>query len=143
MEMLVAKSCTKCGILKPYDATHFRVNKNTKSGLDSWCRDCANEYRSKRRKIIPPKEWNVPNDEIERFVDANEEELCVICGEPGQVVDHDHSTGRIRGKLCQGCNLGLGHFKDNPELLELAAMYLRGECACGECEVKWGGSPLT
>lgn len=26
-------------------------------------------------------------------------------------------------------------------LLELAAMYLRGECACGECEVLWGGRP--
>jgi len=37
--------------------------------------------------------------------------------------------------------LGLGHFRDDPELLELAAMYIRGECACGECNPVWGGRP--
>jgi hypothetical protein len=138
MEMLV-KKCTKCNKEKPLDIAHFRANKQMKFGLDSWCRECAKEYRNKRRKVVPPKNWNIPESEIERFIDANEEFECVICGEPGQAIDHDHKTGRIRGKLCQNCNLGLGHFKDNPELLELAALYLKGECSCGECNVKWGG----
>lgn len=137
--MLVTKSCTKCNVLKPYDATHFRVNKRKKSGLDSWCRSCANEYRNNRRKLYPPKEWGIPESELQRFVEAKASEECIICGLPAEVVDHDHVTKRIRGSLCQRCNMGLGHFRDDPELLELAAMYLRGECACGECETKWGG----
>jgi hypothetical protein len=73
---------------------------------------------------------------------AREVDACVICGDEGAlVVDHDHRTGRVRGALCQRCNMGLGHFRDDPDLLEQAAMYVRGECACGECEVAWGGRP--
>ena len=138
--MLTVKTCTKCNSIKPEDAQHFRVNKRLKSGLDSWCRDCANEYRNNRRKTIPPKEWNIPQEQVERFIDAKQTEECVICGLAAEVVDHDHKTGRIRGALCQRCNMGLGHFRDNPLLLQQAALYLLGECACGECNVKWGGS---
>jgi len=50
---------------------------------------------------------------------------CVICGETGAlVVDHDHHTNKVRGMLCNNCNLGLGHFKDDPLLLEFASQYL-------------------
>jgi hypothetical protein len=50
---------------------------------------------------------------------------CTICGnEEELVVDHSHSTNKIRGMLCNHCNRGLGHFKDNPDLLEYARIYL-------------------
>jgi hypothetical protein len=55
--------------------------------------------------------------------------LCYICRKPsayrGLHIDHCHATGNIRRLLCNDCNLGLGKFKDNPELLEKAAAYLR------------------
>lgn len=50
---------------------------------------------------------------------------CRICGTAGKLhVDHDHGTGRIRGLLCHQCNVGLGHFRDRPDLLTKAIEYL-------------------
>jgi len=56
---------------------------------------------------------------------------CAICGSPlpgghykSLLVDHSHSTGKVRGLLCDSCNMGLGCFKDERSLLRLAADYL-------------------
>lgn len=40
------------------------------------------------------------------------------------VVDHDHTTGKVRKLLCHNCNRALGLFKDNPELMRKAASYV-------------------
>lgn len=58
---------------------------------------------------------------------------CAICGStaPGAStkrkrfdVDHSHATGKVRGLLCQSCNLGLGKFKDDLNYLRAAILYL-------------------
>jgi hypothetical protein len=56
---------------------------------------------------------------------------CAICGRspegsyPGMLhVDHCHDTGKVRGLLCQVCNLSLGKFQHDPDLLRRAAEYL-------------------
>lgn len=62
---------------------------------------------------------------------VNQDGLCAICGTdtPGRKhenfsVDHDHLTGRVRALLCHFCNVGIGHFGDNPATLRAAADYL-------------------
>ena len=39
-------------------------------------------------------------------------------------VDHDHTTGKVRGLLCINCNSGIGKLGDDPVLVKKALDYL-------------------
>jgi hypothetical protein len=39
-------------------------------------------------------------------------------------LDHCHTTGDIRGWLCDNCNTGLGKFREDKEVLKRALKYL-------------------
>ncbi len=63
---------------------------------------------------------------------------CAICGneetcidgrssdkKPRRLsIDHCHSTGKVRGLLCHACNIAIGKFKDDIELLKKAITYI-------------------
>jgi hypothetical protein len=62
--------------------------------------------------------------------------LCAICGQTLPLlqnkkynsllcVDHDHTTGKIRGLLCSNCNKAIGLLKDDVIIIESAANYLK------------------
>ena len=62
----------------------------------------------------------------------NQGSACAICGtkKPGRkdehwCLDHNHSNNMPRGILCTNCNLGLGNFKDDQEIVKLAIKYLK------------------
>jgi len=60
--------------------------------------------------------------------------VCAICRQPetarhgktlrSLAVDHCHTTNRVRGLLCQACNLSLGKMQDDPLRLRAAADYV-------------------
>jgi len=74
----------------------------------------------------------------EQFILMNEKQnkKCAICkneetriGRGGEIarlaIDHCHKSGKIRALLCHYCNIALGSFKDNIELLQSAIRYLK------------------
>lgn len=128
---LLSKACTRCKTEKPLDAVNFPLHNKTKSGFDSWCRACRATYRNDNCR---GRFRSVISDETLKEIKATTKE-CVICGDEGKlVVDHDHKTGQVRGMLCNHCNRGLGHFRDDPTLLEFAAQYLYASANMPEWE---------
>lgn len=94
---------------------------------------CSRDHWSQRmcrRHADQAKRYNIS---VEGMVWVMEQP-CQICGVELEkpYIDHDHSCcpgdvscGRcVRGVLCSTCNLGLGGFKDDPDLLRSAIQYL-------------------
>lgn len=58
---------------------------------------------------------------------ARQKFACAICKkrtEQPLCVDHCHSSGVVRGLLCNKCNVGLGCYGDEPNLTLAATLYL-------------------
>lgn len=134
------KICTTCGEEK--ELHFFDADTRYKSGYRSQCTYC-----NRKGKIESTLRYNLKDRygiSLEYYYEllSAQKGLCKICGlpetrvtrpkakiplgyEPRLAVDHDHSTGTIRGLLCHKCNVGLGNFQDNPELLKKAYKYLK------------------
>lgn len=111
-----SKQCSRCKEVKPADA--FALNRTTRTGLQSVCYAC---HRDRRYGLAP--------GQFDQMM-AGQGGKCAICRQkcPRQMelsVDHDHTTGKVRGLLCQNCNAALGMFKDDPALLGRAIDYLK------------------
>lgn len=69
---------------------------------------------------------------LEKYSNMHKEQdgKCAICNKEESyegyslAVDHCHETGKIRGLLCSTCNRALGMFKDSPDILQSAVVYL-------------------
>ena len=113
--------CTRCKEEKPETPEFFPLHNKKVNGLDSWCRDCRNSYRSEIRR--GQYRDMIDDESLKHLISTTMQ--CTICGDEGDlVVDHDHKNNKIRGILCNRCNKGLGLFRDSPDLLEYARIYL-------------------
>lgn len=119
MELL---TCTRCDTQKEASLEFFPPHNKKKNGLDSWCRACRGSYRSEIRRGHY-REMGCDDMTLKSLLSAKK---CAICNTTTDklVVDHCHKTNKVRGVLCNSCNLGLGKFKDSVKLLEAATLYL-------------------
>ena len=111
-------------------------------------RDKTKIYRKKYREIngnVNAKKWRDNNQNKAKnsyyryqygitleqynqmFVDQNG--VCAICGNMQKdgrslCVDHSHMDNHVRGLLCLDCNSGIGHLKDDINLLLKGIEYL-------------------
>lgn len=106
------KTCRKCQRTLP--GTEFYPHKHTGDGLSSLCKDCS------KRSVKLVKYGK----DAERLLDLDTCEICGLKMSVGMHIDHNHSTGEVRGVLCPGCNSGLGHFRESIPSLRSAINYL-------------------
>lgn len=138
------KTCSVCKQPKP--STDFYRRSDRPSG-DSRCKPCRDlggkqyrdaYYKNHRDAVIGrsraaslEKRYGITEAEFLQLLEDQNGE-CAICGaENGLVtrkaklaIDHDHTTGAIRGLLCMSCNTALGNLRDDPALLRAAADYI-------------------
>lgn len=108
-------------------------HNNKRKSETGFCITCYTNERIQRnpevleRMKASRRKWRYGLSE-EEFKQRLEEQdnKCAICKEPfGEIyVDHDHTTGVVRGLLCHKCNSVLGYVCDNPTILAEAICYL-------------------
>ena len=134
-------TCNKCNENKP--TTSFYKESRFTRGYRYSCKVCEKDryvsYRNKpenkvkatenRRQWNRRTKYNFPHSlYLQRLNEQGN--VCAICGTDtpggrGQFhADHDHKTNQPRGVLCHNCNVALGNFQDNLEILQSAIEYL-------------------
>ena len=110
------KKCRKCENIKPLEDFYPR---------ESQCKDCHKEYVRNYRSNNPERIKRYSRKKNWRkygIVDFSESDyeslrdgqggLCALCDESTKLyADHDHETGKVRGLLCNRCNLNLGIYE--------------------------------
>jgi hypothetical protein len=141
--------------MKAYNAKWYAANKEKSaaswkawrtanperhaSRAREWRRSNPEAWRMSQLKSVPQakrkRSYAMEEGQLERML-VEQNNACKICqvifrSKPGKGfyphVDHDHSTGEVRGLLCNWCNAGLGHFGDDVAKMESAIKYLRGD----------------
>lgn len=145
--MQYTKMCSKCRIVKNVEEFHF-INKE-KGIRRASCNDCQAKYIQKyksdnyekirgkwrvaskkylvgdRKKNKTLKQYGITVDDYNKMYDSQEGKCKICSSELTLCVDHCHTTGKIRGLLCNQCNVGIGCFKDDIILLSKVINYLK------------------
>ena len=149
------KECNQCNLIKPLTDFYFDKAKGHRKECKICRVATVREWRIANKDKCRKTERMWYHADADRARDASlrakyginlnqynelsksQKDVCAICSQPESTidphtslprvlaVDHCHETNRIRGLLCDRCNVGLGNFKDNPNLLDSAASYLR------------------
>lgn len=127
----VCKSCRK----KLYEKNRGRIitaarlwRKNNPEKYNEQCRRWKKQNPRKIRNDALKRLYGITIDDYE-FMSKKNNGKCYICNNISDklCVDHNHKTGNVRGLLCNGCNVILGHANDSIELLSNAIYYLKKE----------------
>jgi len=84
--------------------------------------------RNNARRHWLKRTYGLTIDEYDQMV-AQQGDVCAICREPPPArqrlaVDHDHTSGAVRGLLCRQCNMALG-LLEKTGWIQAAQQYLK------------------
>lgn len=126
------KKCCRCKQLKTTSEFTPCSIKEAADGFRPACICCQRDRELR-------KSYGINIDEYEEMA-KKQDYRCAICGSDDPQsplksnhrrhmkffsVDHDHTTGKIRGLLCFKCNTGIGNFGESLERLEKAVAYMK------------------
>ena len=115
-------TCTICIVSKPENEFYLRTGKG-RYRPGSRRKECKACYSIKNRI----RKHGVSEDDYKSLL-ALQEGACGICHKVPEdsvlSVDHDHQTGKIRGLLCNNCNVAIGLLNDSLDNLRNAYDYL-------------------
>lgn len=113
--------------LLAYRKQHYLDNKeHYHERLRKWTK----ENPELRKKTILKNVYGITTEEYNKLFEK-QKGSCFGCGvhhkdlKRGLLIDHCHTTGKVRGLLCDGCNKALGCIKDNCETLYNLINYLK------------------
>jgi hypothetical protein len=108
---------------------YFRKDRNVTERACLPCRRVRWQAGGSQRSKWLKHKYGITQADYDALFEA-QSGLCAVCRKPEVIkdaplrVDHNHHTGKVRGLLCHHCNVALGHFKDDPQLLRAAMEYL-------------------
>ena len=119
--------CKRCYQDNYYDENKKKVNAYNKR----WKKKNPKKVKKSKRKVYLKSKYNITLKQYKKLLKMQNYKCAIKkCKNKYSVgynlkVDHDHKTNKIRGLLCNNCNLRLGHFQDNYKLLQSACEYLK------------------
>lgn len=149
----LGKKCRSCNLWKPLSQFPITRPPKRSPRRHSYCGECLRqkgralhaklrddpEYKRKkvviRRRCHLRKQFDMSLEDYEAML-AGQGGVCAICrqeetwvnsrkGSIGALaVDHDHSTGKVRGLLCNSCNVLIALSGERTEVLRAAIAYL-------------------
>jgi Recombination endonuclease VII/Domain of unknown function (DUF5664) len=103
-----------------YEANKDRARQATIRRREK--RRASQEIRKKEYHRHYELKYGLTSEEVDYVMARG----CAICGGRKRLaIDHDHTTGRFRGCLCNACNRGVGVVEKPNSWLELALNYIR------------------
>ena len=104
-----------------YKREYYKVyNQLHKERLAQKAKEWNATHKEERYTQHLKRKYNLTREEYNLMLDE-QDNCCACCGEPfirTPNVDHDHTTGVVRGILCTSCNVGLGQYEKNHILFE-------------------------
>lgn len=108
---------------KEYDKKYYLKNINKIKEYYFKNKDKRKEYKLKQNYGITLDQYNKMLSDQNgccRICDRHESKLSKkLC------VDHNHTTGKVRGLLCNSCNTNIGKFNEDTRILNKMIEYLK------------------
>lgn len=133
------KKC--CWCKKTKNVKKFSDSVNGVLFKQSYCKQCEREENrhkyfkktvicERKQSYFLKRNYGISKEQYQEKIIA-QNNSCEICKTHRShftknfAVDHDHKTGKVRGLLCQNCNIALGALKDSLTLINNSLEYLK------------------